>query len=814
MTPPDIPPTAAARATVTEPLGRRELDAPLSVGAPGCTIVVPDVTAAPALVIGMDEGLWRVSPAEGGGARLNGERLREPRDLRAGDVLQLADTQLIVRQLAPCEIEVVHLAGNDTIAPLAPPVERDAALDDEDVEIGALPREALAKPAGEVPAPDGRRRTRRIAIVAVLAAVVAVFALLAGMQRVPLLLDPAQARVDATDTWLDWHAGSTLFVLPGEHRVRASAPGYESLERALTVTREGLAPVRLRLAKQPGVLVIDTGGVPASVSVDGAQIGHAPGEVRVAAGKRTLTLHAERYLDAIVEVDVDGLGTRQDLAVELQPSWGTLALTVNTPGAQVAVDDGEPAALAPRVELPAGVHRVRITAQDARPWDSAIVIKAGETTTLGPIDLGAPDAGLVVRSVPSGADVSVDGVYRGRTPLTLAMAPGGQHDVLVARTGHAPWSGSFAAKAGERTVLDAKLEPVYVALTVRGEPADAELLVDGVSKGRTPLDLEVLAGEHTIEVRKAPLAPYSERITLAPGLARSVEYRLDTAGRPAAASAASAGARASTKIGYALRFVPPASFEMGSERREQGRRPNEVQRRVTLTRPWWIGETEVTNGQFRRFRPDHASGYVDKGSVDLDAQPVVRVSWDDAVEFCNWLSGQEGLPPAYEKKDGKWVLKTPVANGFRLPTEAEWEYAARYAAPGVVQRYSWGDALPIAPASGNYGGIEAQGTMNPVLESYRDDYPSVAPVGKFGANALGLYDMAGNVSEWVHDYYASLPASGPQTDPFGPPQGTRHAIRGSNWRTATVADLRLAWRDDAEDPGQTIGFRIARYAEP
>ncbi len=807
----DLQSMSPAHAAVHEPLGRRELAAPFTIGAAGSDVVVPGAASVAALTFNVEDGLWRVTPAQSTGARLDGERLREPRDLHAGDVIALGDAQVVVRATAPCIIDVLHLAGNETIAPLAPVMERDGELDDEDVDIGALPRDLLAMDDRAARPPPGRTR-RRIAIAAVLAVAGALFLLLSSMQRVPLVLEPVNARVRATDTLLSWHSGATLFVLPGAHRLRASAPGYVALERAVTIPRDGAATVRLRLDKEPGVLVIDTGGVAATVAVDGAQVGRAPGELRVAAGKHTLTFRADRHLDAIVDVDVEGLGQRQDLAVKLESSWGALALIVRTPGARVSIDGADPVVVPPKIDLPAGAHRVQVTAPDARPWDSALVIRAGETATVGPIDLGAPDARLVVRSSPAGADVSVDGVYRGRTPLDIAMSPGGRHDVLVARTGYTPWSRSFSATSGERTELEARLAPVYVALTVTGEPADAEVLIDGVSKGRTPLSLEVLAGEHALEVRRPPLTPYATKLTLAPGLARSVSYQLIDAARPA--SALAAGTRLTTKIGYALRLVKPATFEMGSDRREQGRRPNEVRRTVTLSRAYYIGATEVTNGQYRRFKPDHASGYVDRKSVDLDDQPVVQVSWDDAVAFCNWLSAQEGLPQAYVRKDGKWMLASPIANGYRLPSEAEWEYAARARGDGGLNRYIWGDQLPIGANSGNYAGVEARGTLPMVLESYRDAFASVAPVGKFGANPLGLFDLSGNVSEWTHDNYASLPGSAPQTDPFGPAQGTRHTIRGSNWRTATVADLRLAWRDGAEGSDQAIGFRVARYADP
>jgi formylglycine-generating enzyme required for sulfatase activity len=300
-------------------------------------------------------------------------------------------------------------------------------------------------------------------------------------------------------------------------------------------------------------------------------------------------------------------------------------------------------------------------------------------------------------------------------------------------------------------------------------------------------------------------------VTPALGLERLVEYKLISADRGTALL--ESAPNVSTKSGYALRLVPSGSFMMGSERREQGRRPNEGLRQVTLKRPFYIGVTEVTNAQFRKFKPNHISGYVENKTFDLDAQPVVQVSWNDAAAYCNWLSEQEGLPPAYEQGGGKFSLKKPVTIGYRLPTEAEWEYAARYAGPGKVRRFPWGDALPVAAQSGNVAGMETGGQLEAQLDGYRDDYPVVAPVGKFEPSPLGLHDLGGNVSEWVNDFYLSFVDPASTTDPLGPEQAALHIVRGANWRSGSVGELRFAWRDSGPEPGQTIGFRVARYAE-
>jgi formylglycine-generating enzyme required for sulfatase activity len=111
--------------------------------------------------------------------------------------------------------------------------------------------------------------------------------------------------------------------------------------------------------------------------------------------------------------------------------------------------------------------------------------------------------------------------------------------------------------------------------------------------------------------------------------------------------------------------------------------------------------------------------------------------------------------------------------------------------------------------------VTARELVPSILPAYDDGYASTAPVGKFKPNALGLYDTAGNVAEWVNDFY-TVPTPGittPVVDPVGPERGNSHVVRGSSWRDAGISELRLSYRDYSSDARPDIGFRIARYAE-
>jgi formylglycine-generating enzyme required for sulfatase activity len=274
-------------------------------------------------------------------------------------------------------------------------------------------------------------------------------------------------------------------------------------------------------------------------------------------------------------------------------------------------------------------------------------------------------------------------------------------------------------------------------------------------------------------------------------------------------------ARRSTGLGQEMVLVTGGRFTMGSARREPGRRSNETERTVVLQRPFYLSRHQVTNREFREFRAEHLSGIFKDESIELERQPVARVTWRDAAAFCNWLSKRDGLPEAYVQHGGRLELADPVNTGYRLPTEAEWEFAARFDGSEATRKYPWGNDLPVPARSGNWGDASAIYLTPVTITGYEDGHRVAAPVGSYPANPLGIHDLGGNVLEWTTDRY-SIYVVGPEhvsTDPVGPRAGENYVIRGAGWLTGKIPELRTASRDSGNAARPDLGFRIARYAE-
>lgn len=271
-----------------------------------------------------------------------------------------------------------------------------------------------------------------------------------------------------------------------------------------------------------------------------------------------------------------------------------------------------------------------------------------------------------------------------------------------------------------------------------------------------------------------------------------------------------------------LVIVTAGSFTMGSSAFEEGREDHEgPEHRVVFRRGFAIGRTEVTVKQFRQFVDrtryrsdaekqghsnvfDHYSGRLTRrdgvswemnyeGRAAADDEPVVHVSWNDALAYVRWLA--QGTGKAY-----------------RLPTEAEFEYAVR---AGKVTRYWWGDGVPrqaVENLTGERDVSRSQRQWSTFFRGYGDGYWGPAPVASFPANPFGLHDIGGNVAEWVtdcwHDTYVRAPADG---SAWVNPGCKQRVIRGGFW-ASSPEQSRSAYRVPAaaDHRGAWVGFRIAR----
>jgi len=805
-----------SRVRLVDPLGERLLepgDFPVALGGPGSTVVLPGCTPREVLAeIAMQDGRFVLAPRRGTTVRMDGRLLEGPTPLPEGSVADLGRALLWVesRDDGPALVVEHEAVANVTLPPLA---EEAALVPGSAARIRIEPVDYRAPGARPLP----RRREvawGRLAVGAAALAVVAVLALLLLSVAVTVRTTPdlEPDRVDFVGTGLELPLAGRYLVLPGEYTLAVEAEGYAPAALAVTVARDEAQEFVVPLERLPGNVLFDTGGIEAVLSVDGNEAGPVPGEHALAPGIREILIEAPRHVAYRESLDVVGGGESQTVSVRLEPDFAQVTVESVPAGARVLLEEEE-IGVTPLVrDIDAGRYTLALEHPDYRRYETPITVKAGEPLKVGPVELGLPDGTLAVRTEPEGADVSVSGRYRGRTPVTLPLAPGLSHEVVVSRPGYASQSRSIAVSAGERRTLSMTLEPVLGQVTVRGEPADAELFVDGRSRGPANQTVSLPAAPHAIEVRKPGLATFKATVTPKPELPQVVEYRLTS---PEQARFAQLPPLVQNSVGAELRLVRGGTFTMGSPRREPGRRSNEAERRVELKRPFYIGVREVTNREFREFRANHASGIFKEESLDLDRQPVARVSWQDAAAFCNWLSGKEGLPPAYASRNGRLALAEPVTTGYRLPTEAEWEFVARHDGSEAIRKYPWGDALPVAPRSGNYADQSAIYLTPVVISGYDDGFRVAAPVGSFAPNPLGLFDLGGNVSEWTTDHYSIYVtgADAVATDPVGPSQGETWVIRGSSWLTGKTPDLRLAWRDVGAAGKPDLGFRIARYAE-
>ena len=484
--------------------------------------------------------------------------------------------------------------------------------------------------------------------------------------------------------------------------------------------------------------------------------------------------------------------------------FGLLAVATDPAGADIYIN-GELKGKTPDVfELPIGKAVKILARHENRSDEREYTLRSGELEQLImelPIDTGT----MVIKSPENDVDVYLNSEKLG--PYVFGIFQDistGEYTLELKGTG-LYWSGQVIVTKKEPLRVNA--EPYAVGSIHYEIPLGASTAIsrnDGAAFGgdiRKNLTgsglLENLpTGSYLIETSGSDYTDQRETVLVEKG--RIVEFE-------------------PVPIGFVL--VEAGSFQMGSTGGSSNEKPVH---RVTITRNLYVSKYEVTHRQYLEFLNDAGvgsagslngvelidmddedcavgyrnGGFYFKGSVrasEIDT-PVIEITWYGATDYCNWLSRKEGLPEAYSV-GGDTVRLNLSANGYRLPTEAEWEYSAR----------GGKDSEGYAYAGGN--------TISDVGWYIRNSGGKTHSVGQKQPNELGLYDMSGNVWEWVWDWYGSYSSSS-QTDPGGPSTGSARVRRGGSWYFG-AGGLRVADRGNYTPSGSVynLGFRPVRPIE-
>jgi formylglycine-generating enzyme required for sulfatase activity len=458
----------------------------------------------------------------------------------------------------------------------------------------------------------------------------------------------------------------------------------------------------------------------------------------------------------------------------------------------------------------------------------------GELESLLAARLAAARGGVIVKTIPAAAEVTVGALEHGLSPVTIKEAKLGRYPVKVRLAGYEDWSGEVEVKENEFSEVSATLVRSTGSVTISSEPAGLLYVLTGKEKterGTTPAKVgAVPTGDYSVTLQRNgwPEVKQTLRVERGAEARASAEFpsgSLEITSMPSGAEVYAEGKKiGATPLSY--RELPPSTYayefrlkgyktasvrgdvEPGKTARASAvlekTRGAEVGQAwtipdlnltlmpiaagtftmgdagdgpahpVTLTKPYWLGKTEVTQGEWEAVMGSNPSN--SKGRN----RPVEQVSWTEAMEFCRKLTERE------------WAAeRLPEGYAYMLPTEAQWEYACR------------------AGTTGDYAGeLSAMGWYD------QNSGSKTNPVGTKRANAWGLHDMHGNVWEWCADWYAGY-AGGSVRDPVGPSSGSFRVRRGGGWwnsadfcRSASRVNYVPGYRVDF------LGFRLALSSVP
>lgn len=592
---------------------------------------------------------------------------------------------------------------------------------------------------------------------------------------------PTQAKVSVDNQ----EVGSTPYTDPviptGAHRIKVSRQLYHDHEELVTVFKDSKHTVDAVLRPAYGSLKVNSTPSDADVEltdISGTRWGSGKTSYNIQklpSGNYSLKLSKDRYYENNIPITIsdDQITTK---SLSLDPKFGILEVNSTPSGINVYLAGKELGNTPIEKEIDSGSYILELRNELYLDWSEQISIRDGEKTIISP-NLIENFGELKVEVMPEGSQILVDGKEKGKTPITLKLTPI-MHHIKVKHDDYVPQVyESLIIVRGEAETISKPLERKMGTLLLLSEPAEARIIIDGKSQGAdgkaygvTPNIISLPTGSHRLKLTSDP--PYQDHEeTVDIVWNKTVERNVKLPDTPP------------TPPGMVL--IPAGEFQMGSNDGDDDEKPVHT---VYLD-AFYIDKYEVTNAQYKKFMDatsHEAPGYWDDSRFNKPDQPVVGASWHDAVAYTKWA-------------------------GKRLPTEAEWEKAAR---GGPIRRkYVWGDSDSPPSKAGNFADETAKKEHPnwPVFEGYNDGYLETSPVGSFAPNDYRLYDMAGNVWEWCADWYdKDYYSNSPRSNPKGPSSGRCRVIRSGSWSNNPF-DLRVAHRncDLPICANYLIGFRCA-----
>ncbi|MCL5975278.1 MAG: PEGA domain-containing protein [Gammaproteobacteria bacterium] len=619
--------------------------------------------------------------------------------------------------------------------------------------------------------------------------------------RVEVKPDDATSVSIHADSWLAMVMFGSVYSLADSTEIEVTADGFYPHRQTIEQSDSGKV-LRITLMPLPAKIVLSTSLEDNKTSwmMDDNVIAMANTlEYELPAGEHQLSVQHPHYQTITIDL-VLGRGETVMQDIELQPLQGELTVNSVPSGAAVTIDEAQVGTTPLTLPLQGGLHTVKVALAKYETTEETIEIKNSKPELERNYRLSPETAGVRLNLTPSGGQLTLNGLRIDNSQL-ISVEAGKSHRLSYAKPGYFSQSETFTLSTNEKRSFDITLQPEMGKVEVLSTPS-ATVTVNGKSAGNTPIKLDLQAVSHDIQLSLNGYRTVSKSITPSAAEAQKLVFTLIP---EAQAKRAEAPRLYKNKAGGEMAlFSPNDIIKMGAGRDEPGQRANEFIKQVRLNRPFYAGTNEVTNAEYQQF---------DSSKVGDDQLPVTNVSWLEAVKFSNWLSQQEGLTPVYDVQGNQLNRINVNADGYRLLMEAEWEWLARKAGKPEQTLFVWGNERVIPTKAVNIADEAAKGSVSLYVPRYYDGFAGIAPVKSFSREKSGLYDLGGNVSEWTHDSY-SLTAPKPDTVyPHTLDSSTlsMRVVKGANWRSGSLSELRASYRDGAEQARDTLGFRVGRF---